>query len=117
MKLTLEWDWTQVLDDKFLKLAFMNQFINNSGEERTMTAIGFFNLKAGQGSWFDSRGTMLPLVLKFENDELIVNWGDEDTEKGKTIYKIIDEDKIEVEDYFLKDGKYNLFGTENYIKS
>ncbi|MBT8272430.1 MAG: hypothetical protein KJO77_01400 [Bacteroidia bacterium] len=110
--------WEEVLDQKFTKLKFRNQFKDRSGVDRVMKATGYYDVKNNKGQWFDSRGVMLPLVLELENNKLTVFWGDDSsTEKGKTIYTMIGKEKINVEDFYFREGSYHAFGSAEYSKS
>ena len=110
-------NWEQVLDQKFTKLTFRNQFKDKSGVDRVMKATGFYDVKNKKGHWFDSRGVMLPLVLEISDNSLTVFWGDDSsTEKGKTIYTQIEKDKINVEDFYFREGSYIAFGNAQYHK-
>ncbi|WP_394749251.1 hypothetical protein [Spongiimicrobium salis] len=41
---------------------------------------------------------------------LIIPWGSQETEKGKTVYHFTTDGTVEVEDYFLTNDTYHLFG-------
>ena len=112
---TMEWEHT--LQTKFLRLAFVNSFKDQSGIERRMNAEAFYNLHENKGYWFDSRGTMLPLKLELTEQSMTVLWGDEKTEQGKTVYTTLDKDQVKVEDFVLKEGAYVPFGKARYEKS
>ncbi len=106
--------WEPELNNAFLKLTFQNKFKDGSGQERVMNAVAYYDIKNGKGQWFDSRGVMLPLQLEITEDSMTVLWGDEDSEKGKTIYMIKSDDQIEVHDFVLRDDDYSQFGTAQY---
>jgi len=109
--------WEQVLDQKFTKLTFRNQFTDKSGVVRVMEATGFYDVKNKNGHWFDSRGVMLPLALEISDNILTVFWGDDSSaEKGKTVYTLQNKDKISVEDFFFGAGSYTSFGSAEYYK-
>ncbi len=105
--------WEQVLNKKFLKLEFKNQFADKSGTERIMTASAYYDVEQKRGYWFDSRAMMLPLILEIDDREMLVFWGDESSEKGKTYYRIL-KDEISVEDFVFREGQYVKFGEATY---
>ncbi len=107
--------WEQVLNDKFLKLTFQNRFEDKNGKEWIMNANGYYDLTKGKGYWFDSRGMMLPLKVTFEKNALIVIWGDDKTEQGKTVYTLND-DGFGVQDFIYRNGEYYMFGQASYDK-
>jgi|GEM_PF-1479977 len=113
-KATFNMKWENALNAKFIKLSFENSFKDNSGVERGMKASAYYNLKQNIGYWFDSRGTMLPLKLEINEQSMVVLWGNELTETGKTIYTIIDKEHLWVQDFVYKDDSYLLFGEATY---
>ncbi len=115
-KATFKMLWEYELNDKFIKLIFENSFEDGSGIERVMRANAYYDFKQNKGFWFDSRGLMLPISMIIEDHAMTVLWGDDTTEKGKTIYSIIDNEHIKVEDFVFKDNKYLPFGEAEYVK-
>jgi hypothetical protein len=87
-----------------------------SGNERIMSAHAYYDLENHKGQWFDSRGLILPLKLESEDNMLTVFWGDENTERGKTVYSIIDGKHINVKDYVFQKDAYQAFGEAQYEK-
>ncbi|NNF35793.1 MAG: hypothetical protein HKN68_16915 [Saprospiraceae bacterium] len=106
--------WNQVLNDKFMKLVFENRFTDPSGIERIMSAHGYYDMENLKGQWFDSRGMILPLKLELEGKKMTVYWGDENTERGKTEYSIIEGNQIIVKDYVYRKDAYQTFGEAQY---
>ena len=111
---TFNMKWENELNDKFIKLSFENRFSDKSGVERVMKASAYYNLKENRGYWFDTRGMMLPLKLEIKEYSMTVIWGNETTETGKTIYSIVDEEHLSVQDFVFKDNSYLLFGEATY---
>ena len=108
--------WENELNSSFVELTFENRFSDKSGVERVMNAIAYYHLERKKGHWFDSRGVMLPLDLQIDNLTMIVLWGDEGSERGKTIYSFLDKEHLSVEDFVFKDDSYVPFGKALYIK-
>jgi hypothetical protein len=72
---------------------------------------------ACRGHWYDSRGMVLPLEATAAGDRLVVAWGDADTERGRTTYRL-DGDGIAITDEVLgKDGAWNVFGETTASRS
>ncbi len=83
----------------------------------TLSAIGIYQPKSAlkyEGTWFDSRGMVLPLDASANDSSLITLWGSPETEQGRTVYKVVSQDRIDVEDYVLKEGEWNQFGEAVY---
>ena len=112
-----EMSWERVLNDKFVLLTFRNSFIDGSGKERTLKARAFYKSTGEgtlQGTWFDSRGKIIPLESVIDDSTLTTLWGTAETELGRTIYRVVSDDEVEVNDYISKDGEWQKFGHASY---
>ena len=64
-----------------------------------------------EARWFDSRGLSFPIKAHAEGDTLIAFWGTPETEQGKSVYRLIEQSKVEVVDSVRqKDGTWKEFG-------
>jgi hypothetical protein len=112
--------WERVLQGKFVRLTFQNKMRGSDGVDRVLNAQAFYKPEAsGQfsGTWFDSRGMVLPLKANAEGDTLTTHWGSADTEQGRTIYRLVDQNKFEVEDFVLRGGEWRRFGSAAYQRT
>ena len=112
---SMEWDW--VLEQQFVRLIFQNKMKTPAGEERIFRARAFYRpIGAGrfEGTWFDSRGMVLPLQGTAGENSLTTLWGTPETEQGRTVYRLLDESHLEVEDSVLQDGQWHQFGHALY---
>ena len=110
-------DWQPILDGKFYELSFQNQ--RDQSKEYIFQAMGVYRPKSDgtfTGTWFDSRGYSFPLEGNYSETELTVQWGNPETEEGKTTYRINKDGTVSVIDYILKDGKLVPFGKALYNK-
>ncbi|MDJ0645452.1 MAG: hypothetical protein QNJ57_05640 [Flavobacteriaceae bacterium] len=113
-KATFTMTWEKALNDRFMRLAFENRYHDTSGTERILKATAYYDFRQNKGYWFDSRGTMLPLRLEVVENSMTILWGDETTEKGKTIYLIEDKTQLNVQDFVYRDTAYVPFGKASY---
>jgi hypothetical protein len=112
---SMKWEW--VLARKFVHLTFQNRVQGSGGVERVLEAQAFYKPSGEgefEGTWFDSRGMVLPLRASVEDSTLTVLWGTPETEQGRTIYRLIEENKIAVEDLVLKGDQWHPFGHASY---
>lgn len=112
-----EMKWEMALNNQFVQLTFKNSFKDSGGRERTLKAQAFYkSMGEGRyrGTWFDSRGMVLPLESTFEDSVLTTLWGSAESENGRTVYSIHADDTIEVDDYINKDGEWQKFGHAVY---
>jgi len=115
---TFKMSWTQELNGSFYHLNFENKRSAKDGSEIEFKAKAFYKVTNDSivfGTWFDSRGISFPLKGKSLENELIIIWGNEQTEQGKTTYTYLDKKKIVVKDYILNNEKYLQFGAAEYI--
>lgn len=112
---TFHMEWSTTLNGAFVYLNFSNAFTDTQGVTRKLTSHGYYHLDNKKGVWIDSRGVILPLILDLASNRLTVVWGNENTEQGKTIYTIL-KNGMQVEDYVLRNGRYILFGTAEYVR-
>lgn len=115
---TFSMKWEKALGGKFIRLNFQNNFTQN-GRKSTMDAEAMYKPLSDssfEGTWFDSRGVVFPLKANFSNNTLTTEWGNEATEKGKTVYLIKSNSEIEVTDFVLRNGQLQQFGKTLYKK-
>tara|TARA_R110002073_G_scaffold108336_1_gene243296 strand:+ start:2716 stop:3258 length:543 start_codon:yes stop_codon:yes gene_type:complete len=108
--------WENTLNNTFLKLNFKNQFKDQNGILRELQSEAYYQFSTKTGYWFDSRGMILPLKLKFEDNSLTVFWGDIKTERGKTTYTL-NLDQCDVEDFVMRNNQYFSFGKAIYKRT
>ncbi|TDI93390.1 MAG: hypothetical protein E2O77_03015 [Caldithrix sp.] len=82
----MNWEWT--LDKKFVRLTFQNKVTK---AEAFYQATG---AKEYIGTWFDSRDMILSLKAGVEDSALVTLWGSPETEQGRTIYRLMDANKL-----------------------
>lgn len=114
-----EMTWERALNDKFMKLKFMNNFQASKGNDRTLLAEGFYKMiddTSGVGTWHDSRGMILQLKFTLNDSALTVEWSANEVESGRTVYRKDAGDTIEVTDYVLKAGELQKFGEARYVR-
>lgn len=111
----MTWEW--VLERNFVRLTFQNKMRGSDGTERMLKAQAFYKPQPSgdlTGTWFDSRGMVLPLKARVEHDTLTTLWGSPETEQGRTEYRKLNEGRIEVKDFVLKNGEWRQFGHAIY---
>ena len=112
---SMKWEW--VLGQQFVHLTFENGMQGPDGTDRVLQAVAFYKpIGEGrlEGTWFDSRGTVQPLQVSTELTALTTLWGTPATEQGRTVYRLLDNGKIEVEDFVLKGDQWHKFGHATY---
>lgn len=116
-KATFAMDWQSVLNNQFIKLDFQNKRKSSDSKDIIFKATAFYKIVDGTkiiGNWFDNRGVTLPLKGSVNNNSLIIFWGNDESEKGKTIYSHTDNNEIYVEDFIFNNGEYIKFGYATY---
>lgn len=112
--------WENVLEDKFTKLTFRNVMKTKDGGTQIFEGNAYYKVVGGkkcQGSWFDTSGDTLPIDSTVEGNALDSAWGTEGTRLGRTIYRLVDDKKMEVVDSMkLRDGTWREFGRSVFVK-
>lgn len=118
-----EMTWSRALNGRFVLLQFANAFAApEPGASTTpvIAATAYYLPDAGDptaaaGTWFDTRGVILPLLSVVSATELVTQWGDDESaESGRTTYRIVSADRIEVIDEVMRDGSYATFARATY---
>lgn len=108
-----EMRWELALNGKFIKLTYKTEMKSSKGETQIFEGHGYYkSLGSGkyQGTWFDSQGEQHPINATFENDALTANWGTPETKMGKTVYRLITPNEMELTDSIRKkDGTWQEF--------
>ncbi len=106
--------WEPVLDAAFVRLTLENRMTTKEGQEWRFQAQAFYKVSPDggiTGTWFDSRGLTFPLAGSVDAaGVLTIAWGSDDTERGRSHYRIAD-GALEVTDEAQgKDGALAVFG-------
>ncbi len=60
--------------------------------------------------WFDSRGVTFPIQAVLAGETLTAEWGEEGSERGRTVYQGLDDGRLEIVDLVRRaDGEYREF--------
>jgi hypothetical protein len=51
-----------------------------------------------QATWFDNRGVTFPIAAVLAGQALTSDWGSEETERGRTIYRLLPDGRLELTD-------------------
>ncbi len=113
MAAQIELQFRPALDGRGHHLDFRNRMRAADGKEWPFAAEALYLCDAQQvcrGHWYDTRGLVLPLTSASHADSLVVEWGDANTERGRTTY-VVKERRLEITDEVLgKDGQWKVFG-------
>ena len=119
-----EMEWSRTLNDSFVHLQFSNGFVGEQQGDVTpvVTASAYYrpdadDAGAASGTWFDTRGVMLPLSASVTADTLTTLWGDATTERGRTTYRIAGPNRVEVTDEVMREGEYSVFARATYDRA
>ncbi len=111
---TFAMTWERALNGRFLRLDFSNAFADTDPVKPVLESHAYYLLGGPtlSGQWMDSRGVILSLRAEVVGPALVTDWTGE--ESGRTEYRVIDDDALEVIDYVLSDGEYHLFARARY---
>lgn len=106
--------WEPALGAAFFRFVFDNRMTAADGKETRFRAEAFYRVGrdgAVTGTWLDSRGVTQPLAGgQDETGALVILWGTEETERGRSTYRLVD-DALEITDEVVgEDGNWRVFG-------
>ena len=106
--------WKKALNGRFLRLDFRSAFAALDPFQPVLGSPADYWLGGPTltGQWMDSRGVILSLRAEVVGPTLVTYWTGE--ESGRTEYRVIDEDTLEVIDYVRSEGEYRLFARARY---
>jgi hypothetical protein len=110
-KLTLKWE--RALEGRFVRLTLLNEIGAEPTRQRFEGLAMYWPGADGRmnGRWFDSQGVMHVLDGTLQPDALIAEWGDGTTPRGRSTYRLLGSDAMEVIDEIRrKDGTWREFG-------
>ena len=109
--------WERALNGRFLRLEFGNAFADTDPVQPVLEAHAYYLLGDSvlDGRWMDSRGAMLSLRAEVVGAALVTHWTGR--ESGRTEYRVIDDDTLEVTDYFQSEGEYRQFAQAQYRRT
>lgn len=113
-------NWESVLDGKFLRLSFDNRMSGDDGKAWRFSAQAFYRIQDDgtiAGAWFDSRGVSFPLSGNIDQDDtLTILWGTDDTERGRTSYRLTAAGLEVTDEVLMPDGGWRTFGRTRLIR-
>ncbi|MGH7177120.1 MAG: hypothetical protein ACREJC_07065, partial [Tepidisphaeraceae bacterium] len=113
MPAALTLTWEIVLDGRFLRLSLDNRMTTADGGSWRFQGQSFYRFQDDgsiAGHWFDSRGLSFPLSGTVAGDVMTIMWGTDDTERGRSSYRVSAE-ALEVTDEVLTlEGEWRVFG-------
>lgn len=116
MASSIRYTFAPALGGRYTSLQLDNQMSAADGREFRFEGVGYYlpdtesSDQAMVGVWLDSSGDIHPLRATLENGLLTVLWGSEDTEQGRSLYRLLEDGTLESKDAFLADdGEWREF--------
>ena len=101
------------LGGKFLELSY--RLSADGSPPFSFEGRAFYRAVVGRGSewradWFDSRGMAWPIAAKSGDRTLTADWGNETSERGRTVYRLLADGRLEAVDTVRQaDGRWSEF--------
>lgn len=113
--------WEPDLQGNFLLLSYRMDMRDTSGKVQTFEGKALYKASKEAGkftaNWFDSDGDAHPIEANYDGTALTANWGTPATKMGKTIYRFVDDNTIEITDFIQKkDGEWKEFNRNTVRK-
>ena len=111
-EITLTWQLT--LGGRFTTIQLHNRMSDERGQQFVFEGIGYYQADDEHhfsGVWVDSRGDIHPLTAALEGQSLLATWGTEETELGRSVYRLRPDGDLEVTDSVMnEEGEWRVFG-------
>ena len=103
--------------DGLASLRFSNALLDEAGAATpVLTAVATYRTEGvPEGVWLDTRGERLELTWATEDDALVVRWRAA-SESGRTTYRTVSPDALEVVDEVMSAGAWRVFGQARYTR-
>ncbi len=106
--------WKPALQGRFTALELHNTMSNEAGESFVFEGVAYYSATEAQeftGIWVDSQGNIHPLKAVLKDTVLLADWGSEETELGRSEYRLLPDERLEVVDSIRnKEGEWKEFG-------
>ena len=108
-----------VLGGKFVELTYRLEV--RTPRPFTFEGRAFYRSMEGgawKADWFDSRGLVLPVSASVEGSALTADWGTIGTERGRTVYRMLADGRLEIVDTVLgPDGTRREFARQTLSRA
>jgi len=111
---TVTLKWEPDLQNKFIALSYRQELRHEGAAPDIFDGKAFFKLTNTPGhysaNWMDSTGDAFPLEARYDGRELTVQWRNTARLEGKTVYRFLDQQTIELTDFRKQDdGTWKVF--------
>jgi hypothetical protein len=117
MASSVRFTWGPALGGKYTTLQIHNRMSGSEGQQFLFEGIAYYQLAGDadddslEGVWVDNRGDILPLRATLASGVLTAHWGNEETETGRSQYRLLDDGTLEAIDSVMNDaGEWQEFG-------
>jgi hypothetical protein len=114
---SVRFTWGPALGGQYTTLQIHNTMSGSDGQPFLFEGIAYYqpagdaNEKSLKGVWVDNRGDILPLQATLEPGVLTAHWGNDETELGRSQYRLLDDGTLEAIDSVMNDaGEWREFG-------
>jgi Protein of unknown function (DUF1579) len=119
MPADVEMTWMAALGGRYTQIQYKIVMHGKEGKDQLFEGTAYYK-PAGENkyvaTWFDSGGEMHPITATSDENALTSFWGTPETKLGKTIYKLLDNNTVEITDFIQKkDGSWQQFGKNTLI--
>ena len=111
---TVTLKWEPDLQNKFIALSYRQELRREGASSEIFEGKAFFKQSSALGyytaNWMDSTGDVFPLEARYDGREMTVQWRNTGHLEGKTVYRFLDQQTIELTDLRKQDdGTWKVF--------
>lgn len=108
------YDWRPGLHDHLLTVTYR---VEEASTARPLfSGDGVYRIEGSAltGYWSDSNGALHPLEGTWDGRTLTVLWGTPQTQRGRTVYRLLGDGHLRIEDAILRDDAWTGFMSADY---
>lgn len=110
--------WETVLDGRFVRVQFRTEWQTPDGKPQAFEGHAYYQQQKDgkyRATWFDAQGATLNIDAEFDGQALTSLWGPGAEKRGKTIYRLVSAEQIEVIDSARsKEGEWREFSRATF---
>jgi hypothetical protein len=105
--------WQPGIEAKFMHLSYRMVMQTKEGKQQVFEGAAYYKVtgdKTYSATWVDSQGEMHPITATSDDTMLASIWGTPSTKLGRSTYRFVSDNEVEVTDYVMKkDGTWSKF--------
>lgn len=113
--------WKPAVEGKFTHLMYRMVMQTKEGKQQVFEGAAYYKVTGDNtytATWVDSQGEMHPISASSDDIMLSSIWGTPATKLGRSTYRFVNDNEVEVTDYVMKkDGTWSKFNQNVLVRA